>query len=391
MKKFVYFDNNATTMIAPEVLDAMKPFFNDHWGNPSSAYQFGSRLNKWIVNAREQVSDFIGARPEEVIFTSCGTESNNAAINSALLTNPLKRHIVTTKVEHSAVLRYCQELEARGYEVSYLNVDNAGRLDLEEVDRTIRPDTAIVSIMMANNETGVVFPVAKISEICKKKGVLFHTDAVQAAGKLPINVKELGVDFLSLSAHKIYAPKGIGLLYIRDGVKFKPLIIGGHQENGRRAGTENVPYIIGFGKAAELAKQRLKEEVSRVKFLRDRFEKSILELIPFTHINGFEAERLPNTTNIAFEYVESEAVIMLLDQVGVCASSGSACTTGSSDPSHVLMAMGLDPVRARGSVRFSFGFYNNESEVDYVVEQLQQIIQKLRAMSPLTPGNVKAS
>lgn len=391
MKKFVYFDNNATTMIAPEVLDAMKPFFNDHWGNPSSAYQFGSRLNKWIVNAREQVSDFIGARPEEVIFTSCGTESNNAAINSALLTNPLKRHIVTTKVEHSAVLRYCQELEARGYEVSYLNVDNAGRLDLEEVDRTIRPDTAIVSIMMANNETGVVFPVAKISEICKKKGVLFHTDAVQAAGKLPINVKELGVDFLSLSAHKIYAPKGIGLLYIRDGVKFKPLIIGGHQENGRRAGTENVPYIIGFGKAAELAKQRLKEEVSRVKFLRDRFEKSILELIPFTHINGFEAERLPNTANIAFEYVESEAVIMLLDQAGVCASSGSACTTGSSDPSHVLMAMGLDPVRARGSVRFSFGFYNNESEVDYVVEQLQQIIQKLRAMSPLTPGNVKAS
>jgi len=391
MKKFVYFDNNATTMIAPEVLDAMKPFFNDHWGNPSSAYQFGSRLNKWIVNAREQVSDFIGARPEEVIFTSCGTESNNAAINSALLTNPLKRHIVTTKVEHSAVLRYCHELEARGYEVSYLNVDNAGRLDLEEVDRTIRPDTAIVSIMMANNETGVVFPVAKISEICKKKGVLFHTDAVQAAGKLPINVKELGVDFLSLSAHKIYAPKGIGLLYIRDGVKFKPLIIGGHQENGRRAGTENVPYIIGFGKAAELAKQRLKEEVSRVKFLRDRFEKSILELIPFTHINGFGAERLPNTANIAFEYVESEAVIMLLDQAGVCASSGSACTTGSSDPSHVLMAMGLDPVRARGSVRFSFGFYNNESEVDYVVEQLQQIIQKLRAMSPLTPGNVKAS
>lgn len=385
--RFYYFDNNATTRIAPEVADAMIPFLRDGWANPSSAYRIASEVNRAVEAARDRVAALIHADPKEVIFTSCGTESNNAAIHSALVTQPGKRHVITTAVEHSANINYGEFLRKQGYDVTFLPVESDGSLDLHLLEKSIRPDTAIVSVMMANNETGVLFPLEEIAAICRSKGVLCHTDAVQTPGKLNLDVKALGVDFLSLSAHKLYAPKGIGMLYVKRRTRFQPYVIGGHQERGRRGGTENVPHIIAFGRAAELALAGYATEYQRVKKLRDRLESTILREIPNTFVNGDRENRLPNTSNIAFEFVEAEAVLMLLDQVGLCASSGSACTTGSLDPSHVLTAMGLTPMRARGCVRFSLGIYNTDEDVDYLLQHLPAIIRRLRDISPLNPSH----
>jgi len=381
-RKIYYFDNNATTRVAPEVIEAMLPFLSDHWGNASSAYSFGKEVSKYVKDARSQVAALVNAEPKEIVFTSCGTESNNSAIHSALTLQPGKRHVVTTAVEHSANINYGEFLQKQGYDVTFLPVDADGTLDLHLLDQAIRPDTAIVSIMWANNETGVIFPIEEVAAICRSKGVLCHTDAVQTPGKIKIDVKALDVDFLSLSAHKLHAPKGIGILYIRHRTKYQPYIIGGHQEHGRRGGTENVANIVAFGRAAELAMSKLDEENTRIRGLRDRLENTILKTIPNTVRNGAKEPRLPNTANIAFDGVEAEAILMMLDQAGICASSGSACTTGSLDPSHVLTAMGVPPMRARGCVRFSLGIYNTAEEVDYLLQVLPPMIAKLRASSP---------
>ncbi len=378
-----YFDNNATTRVAPEVVDAMLPFLREQWGNPSSTYVFGRQVGEAVDRARGQVAALINAEPREVIFTSCGTESNNSAIHSALVTQPEKRHVLTTAVEHSANTKFCSLLQKRGYTVTLLPVAGDGTLDLELLEKSILPDTAIVSVMWANNETGVLFPVREAAAICHRKGTLFHTDAVQMPGKLKIDVRELDVDCLSLSAHKLHAPKGIGLLYVKRRVKYQPYIVGGGQERGRRGGTENVANIVAFGRAAELAMASLDDENTRVRALRDKLEDGILSGIPGTSRNGAEEPRLPNTSNVAFEGVEAEGILMLLDQAGICASSGSACTTGSLDPSHVLTAMGFSVARARSSIRFSLGIYNTDAEVDYVLQHLPGIIAKLRASAPV--------
>jgi cysteine desulfurase len=378
-----YFDNNATTRVAPEVVDAMIPFLREQWGNPSSTYAVGRQVGEHVDQARARVAALINAEPREVIFTSCGTESNNSAIHSALATQPDKRHVLTTAVEHSANTNFCALVQKRGYTVTFLPVTPDGALDLQQLEAAIRPDTAIVSVMWANNETGILFPVREIAAICRRKGTLFHTDAVQTPGKLKIDVRELDVDFLSLSAHKLHAPKGIGLLYVKRRVKYQPYIVGGGQERGRRGGTENVASIVGFGRAAELAMASLPDEHTRARALRDRLEDGILAAMPGTSRNGAKEPRLPNTSNLAFEGVEAEGILMLLDQAGICASSGSACTTGSLDPSHVLTAMGCSVARARSSIRFSLGIYNTEAEVDYVLKHLPGIIAKLRANSPM--------
>lgn len=378
-----YFDNNATTRVAPEVVDAMLPFLREHWGNPSSTYAFGRQVGGHLDEARARVAALINAEPREIVFTSCGTESNNSAIHSALATQPDKRHVLTTAVEHSANIKYCALLQKQGCPVTFQPVEPDGLLDLQRFEQAIRPDTALVSVMWANNETGIVFPIREIAAICRRQGVLLHTDAVQAAGKLKVDVRELDVDFLSLSAHKLHAPKGIGLLYVKRRVKYQPYVIGGGQERGRRGGTENVANIVAFGRAAELAMARLSDEETRVRALRDRLEEGILGGIRGTTRNGAQKPRLPNTCNIAFAGVEAEGILMLLDQAGICASSGSACTTGSLDPSHVLTAMGCSAARARGSIRFSLSIYNTEAEVDYVLKHLPGIIARLRAGSPM--------
>jgi cysteine desulfurase len=377
-----YFDNNATTRVAPEVVDAMLPFLRDFWGNPSSAYSFGKFVAGQIEQAREKVAALVDADPKEIVFTSCGTESNNAVLESALAAQPGKRHIVTSSVEHSAIIKHCEILQKRGVEVTFLPVDADGMLDLHLLDQAIRHDTAIVSIMWANNETGVIFPIEEIAAICHSKNVPFHTDATQVPGKLKMDVGGLGLDFLSLSAHKLHAPKGIGMLYIKRRAKFQPYIIGGPQEHGKRGGTENVASIIGFGRAAELALASLGDENTRVRALRDRLENAILSTIPNTIRTGAKEPRLPNTSNIAFDHVEAEGILMALDQLGICASSGSACTTGSLHPSHVLTAMGVKPARAKGCVRFSLGIYNTQEEIDYALKHLPDVIARLRAASP---------
>jgi cysteine desulfurase len=386
-----YFDNNATTQVAPEVVDAMIPFLRERWGNPSSTYVFGRQVGEHVDQARARVAALINAEPREIIFTSCGTESNNSAIHSALITQPEKRHVLTTAVEHSANTHFCALLQKQGYSVTFLPVAPDGSLDLQLLEAAIRPDTAIISVMWANNETGVLFPVRDIAAICRRKGALFHTDAVQTPGKLKIDVRELDVDFLSLSAHKLHAPKGIGLLYVKRRVKYQPYVVGGGQERGRRGGTENVAGIVAFGRAAELALANLPDENTRVRALRDKLEDGILAGIPGTSRNGAKEPRLPNTSNLAFDGVEAEGILMLLDQAGICASSGSACTTGSLDPSHVLTAMGFSAARARSSIRFSLGIYNTEAEVDYVLQHLPGIIAKLRANAPGGGGGVDES
>ena len=380
--KLIYFDNNATTRVAPEVIEAMTPYWTELWGNPSSAYRFGHQLAKDIEKAREKIAALIHAEPKEIVFTSCGTESINASVNSALALQPNKRHVLTTAVEHSATLKFCQVLQKRGCEVTFLPVESDGTLDLHLLEQSIRPDTAIVSAMWANNETGVLFQIEEIAAICQSKDVLFHTDAVQVAGKLKIDVHSTGVDMLSLSAHKLHAPKGIGILYVSRNTRFQPYMIGGQQEHGRRGGTENVAYMIGFGRAAELAIERQNEENTRIRALRDRLEIGILKTIPNTSRNGAKEPRLPNTSNLAFDGLEAEALLMSLDQKGICASSGSACTTGSPEPSHVLTAMGVSRDRARGSIRLSLGIYNTAEEVDYALKELPRIIETLRSMSP---------
>lgn len=384
-----YFDNNATTRVAPEVVEVMIPFLGEFWGNPSSIYGFGKQLAKPLNAAREKVAALINAEPREIIFTSGGTESNNSAIHSALVTHPAKRHVVTSAVEHSANIKFCEHLKKMGFDITLLPVESDGSLDIHLLEKSIRSDTAVVSVMWANNETGVLFPVEEVAAICRSKHVLFHTDAVQAAGKLEVDVKTLDADFLSLSAHKVHAPKGVGAIYVKHGVKYQPYLIGGGQENGRRGGTENVAGIVGFGRAAELAMAHLKDENTRVRALRDRLEEGILKSISEVVRNGSRDRRLPNTSNLSFEGVEAEGILLLLDEAGICASSGSACTSGSLDPSHVLVAMGCGIARARGSVRFSLGIYNTEEEVDYVLNELPRIIAKLRARAEVR-GRVEA-
>lgn len=388
--KTVYVDNNATTKVAPEVLEAMLPYFTELYGNPSSMHFFGGQVQKKVNEAREQVADFLGADPSEIVFTSCGTESDNAAIFGTLDSYPEKRHFVTSRVEHPAVLNVCPYLERKGYRVTQVSVDREGHLDLDELKESLTEETGLVSIMYANNETGVIFPIEEIGQIVKSKGIPFHVDAVQAAGKIPLNMKKSTIDLLSISGHKLHAPKGIGVLYIRKGTKFSPFIIGGHQERGRRGGTENVPYIIGLGKACELAKRNLDEENTKVRALRDYLEAKILEKIPNTLINGDRNHRLPNTLSVSFEYVEGESILLLLSDLGICASSGSACTSGSLEPSHVLRAMGVPFTAAHGSIRFSLSIYNTKEEMDYIIEHLPPIIQKLRDISPFWKDYLKS-
>ena len=388
--KTVYVDNNATTMVAPEVLEVMVPYFSEYYGNPSSMHFFGGQVQKKVDEAREKVADFLGAEPSEIVFTSCGTESDNAAILGTLDSYPEKRHLISTRVEHPAVGNVSTYLGRKGYRITELSVDREGRLDLDELRESLTDQTTLVTIMYANNETGVIFPIEEIGEIVKSKGISFHTDAVQAAGKIPLDMKKSRLDMLSISGHKLHAPKGIGVLYIRKGTKFSPFLIGGHQEKGRRGGTENVPYIIGLGKACELAKRHLDEENTKVRALRDYLETKILEKIPNTLVNGDRLHRLPNTVSVSFEYVEGESILLLLSDLGICASSGSACTSGSLEPSHVLRAMGVPFTAAHGSIRFSLSIYSTKEEMDYVIEHLPPIIQRLRDISPFWKDYLKA-
>lgn len=380
----IYLDNNATTMVAPEVFEAMRPMFCELYGNASSMHSFGGQVGRHLKIAREQVADLLGAHPDEIIFTSCGTESDSTAFHAAIAAQPEKRHLVTTRVEHPAVIALAQQYESQGYEVTWLNVDAQGRLDLDEVAASLRKDTALVSIMYANNETGTIFPIETIAEMVKARGILLHTDAVQAVGKVDINLAGLPVDYLAISGHKLHAPKGIGVLYVRRGTRYRPFLKGGHQEMGRRAGTENSPYIVGLGAACELARLHMDEEKRRVPALRDRLEQGLLSAVPDTIINGDTQHRLPNTSSIAFKYVEGEAILLRLDELGVCASSGSACTSGSLEPSHVLRAMGVPFTFAHGSIRFSLSRYTTEAEVDLVVRELPGIIKNLRDLSPFS-------
>ena len=383
--KTIYFDNNATTKVAEEVLKEMKPLFCELYGNPSSMHTFGGQVGRKIRRAREQVAALLGCDPAEVIFTSGGTESDNAAIKGTLAALPDKRKVITSRVEHPAVLQLCQGLENHGYTVAEIPVDKHGRLDLNELERQIDDDTALVTIMYANNETGVIFPVEKIAEMTAGKAVVFHTDAVQAVGKIPLNLSKSHIDLLSISGHKLHAPKGVGVLYVRKGTRLAPYMLGGHQEGGRRAGTENVPGIVGLGKACELAAKNIKEENQKVKYLRDKLETAILQNCPDCRLNGDKDNRLPNTSNISFEYIEGEAILLMLDKFGICASSGSACTSGSLEPSHVLRAMGVPFTAAHGSIRFSLSRYNTEEEVDYTIDKMPEIVNKLRELSPFVP------
>ncbi len=381
--KITYVDNNATTKVADEVIKEMLPYFGELYGNPSSMHSFGDRVAKKIEMARQKAAGLINAESEEIIFTSCGTESDNSAINAAINAFPEKRHIITSNVEHPAVNSLCGYLKKKkGYEVTFVPVDKKGILDLDTLYSSMSGNTAIISLMWANNETGVIFPIEKIAEKANEKGILFHTDAVQAAGKLPIDVKKAGVDMLSYSGHKIHAPKGIGVLYVKKGFKFSPFMIGGHQEKKRRGGTENSASIIGLGKACELAKNHLIVMDTKVRKLRDYLQDTLLAKIPGSAVNGDLGKRLPNTLSIGFDAVEGESILLLLDREGICASSGSACTSGSLEPSHVLMAMKVPFKSAHGSIRFSLSYYNTKDEMDHIVKTMIPAIEKLRKMSP---------
>jgi cysteine desulfurase len=388
--KPIYMDNNATTQVAPEVIEEMLPYLGQYYGNPSSMHTFGGTVGMTIKEARLKLADLLGAQPEEIVYTSCGTESDSTAIWAALRSNPDKRHIITSKVEHPAVKNLCEYLDQNGYRVTFVPVDSYGNLDLDYLYANLNDETAVVSLMWANNETGVIFPIEEIAERAKAHGAVFHTDAVQAVGKLPVNLAKSHVDMLSLSGHKLHAPKGVGALYIRRGTKFAPFLMGGHQEHGRRGGTENVASIVGLGKAAELAAAHIGAENDRVRTLRDKLENALLERIPNSMRNGDPDNRLLNTSSIAFEYVEGEAILLMMDEYGICASSGSACTSGSLEPSHVLRAMGVPFTAAHGSIRFSLSVYNTEAEIDLVIEKLPPIIERLRKMSPFWGRNAGA-
>ncbi len=378
----IYMDNNATTKVADEVIEEMMPYLRERYGNPSSMHTFGGQVGKKVAQAREQVAALLGCEPDEIIFTSCGTESDNTAIKGTLEMYPGRRKVVTTRVEHPAVLTTCRELERHGYSVSEVSVDRQGNLDTDELGFRLDDNTAVVSVMYANNETGVIFPIERIAEIVAARGLVFHTDAVQVAGKIPLNLKDSPINLLSLSGHKLHAPKGIGVLYARRGTRLATFMHGGHQESGRRGGTENVPGIIALGKACQLAREHLEEENTRVRALRDKLEAGILASCPDSFVNGDLQNRLPNTTNISFEYIEGESILMMLDQFGICASSGSACTSGSLEPSHVLRAMGVPFTAAHGSIRFSLSRYNTEADVDVVIDKMPAIINRLRELSP---------
>ena len=377
----IYLDNNSSTRIDPAVLEEMMPFLTTQYGNPSGSHRFGAQVKEAIDLAHARVAALLGCEPNEIVFTSGGTESDNTALHSALQMSPERRHVVTTSVEHNAVLNYCEALVRRGCEATVVPVDEQGHLDLAELEHAIRPDTAVVSAMWANNETGVIYPLEEIANLCRAKGVFFHTDAVQAVGKMPIDLKELPVHFLSLSGHKLHSSKGVGALYVNRKARFQPLLVGGPQEGGRRAGTDNVASIVGLGKAAELARTTIDEENTRVRALRDRFEATLRAELDQVEINGDPARRLPNTSNLAFIGVDAQAVLLKLDQEGVCCSLGSSCTTGAVQPSHVLRAMKLTNERARSSLRFSFGRYNTEAELDKVLEIIPRIVRKLRQLS----------
>ncbi len=383
MSKGIYLDNNATTMVDQQIVDAMIPYFTEQFGNPSSMHQFGDKVGRALKNARKQIQNLIGAEYEsEVIFTSCGTEADSTAIMSALKAQPQRNEIITTVVEHPAVLSLCEYLEKEGYKVHYLKVNKKGQLDLEEYKALLGPKTAIVSIMWANNETGTLFPVLEMAEMAHAAGVMFHTDAVQAVGKVPMDLKSCKIDMLSMSGHKLHAPKGIGVLYLKRGTRFRPLLRGGHQERGRRAGTENAASVVGLGVACEMAKTHMEYENSCVKAMRDRLQEGIMEEVPNCFVTGDPGNRLPNTLNIAFEFVEGEAILMLLNKQGIAASSGSACTSGSLEPSHVMRAMDIPFTAAHGSIRFSFSRYNTMDEVEEVIKAVPPIIEKLRKLSP---------
>jgi cysteine desulfurase len=382
MKPIVYLDNNATTRVAPAVIQAMLPHFSERYGNPSSMHSFGGNLILDVRAARARVAELLGAQPEEILFTSGGTESDYTAIHAAVSSNPDKRHLVTSRVEHPAIKNLFEQYARHGYRVTVVPVDQDGHLDLDAFHRSLTEDTAVVSLMWANNETGVLFPVAELSQATRERGIVFHTDAVQAVGKVPIRLDGTGIDLLSLSGHKLHGPKGIGALYVRKGTKFKPLFVGGHQESGRRAGTENVPGIVGLGQACAQAPAHLADMQDRVRGLRDRLEAEVLRRVPNCLVNGDRQARLPNTTSIAFEYVEGEAILLMMNELGICASSGSACTSGSLEPSHVLRAMGVPFTAAHGSIRFSLSTFTTAAEVDFVVEELPAIIVRLREMSP---------
>ena len=384
MNEIIYFDNAATTPIRPEVYDAMRPYIESCYGNPSSVYKLARESKKAIDLARKQVADAINADSGEIFFTGCGSESDNWAIKGvALALKDKGKHIITTNIEHHAILHTCEFLEENGYEVTYLPVDEYGRVSAEDVEKAIRDDTILVSVMTANNEIGTIEPIKEIGAVCREKGVYFHTDAVQAVGHIKIDVKEMNIDLLSLSGHKIGAPKGIGALYIRKGVKIKNLIHGGQQEKGKRAGTENVIGIAALGKAIELAVSEMEDTTERLKYLRDKIINGVLKNIEYSRLNGHPEERLPGNVNISFEFIEGESMLLLLDAKGICASSGSACTSGSLDPSHVLLAIGLPHEKAHGSLRISLGYQNTEEEVDKLLEVLPPIVQRLREMSPL--------
>ncbi len=383
--EFIYLDNNATTPLDPAVIEEMLPFLTRYYGNPSSGYAFAAKARKAVELARERLAALLRCEPWEIIFTSGGTESNNAVIHSAVQFEPRGKHLVISSVEHSAVLRPCQDLEKRGCHVTFLGVDRDGNVDVGQVEAAIRPETALVSIMWANNETGVLFPVERIAEICHRKGVLFHTDAVQVIGKIPIRLRDTAVNFLSLSAHKFHGPKGVGALYVNRQTRFNPLVAGGGQENGRRGGTENAAGIVGLGKAAELAGKYLIEGKCSVRSMRDRFEKALLETVNGTLVNGDGAERIPNTSSLSFEGIESSAALLLLDRHRICCSAGSACRTGSQEASHVLRAMNPKGDGARRSLRFSFSRFNTEVQIDHAIEIVPKVIEKLRQMSVPAP------
>ncbi len=384
MNEIIYFDNAATTPIRPEVYDAMRPYIESCYGNPSSVYKLARESKKAIDLARKQVADAINADSGEIFFTGCGSESDNWAIKGvALALKDRGKHIITTCIEHHAILHTCEFLEENGYEVTYIPVDEYGMVSADDIKKAIRPDTILVSVMTANNEIGTIEPIKEIGAVCREKGVYFHTDAVQAVGHIKIDVKEMNIDLLSLSGHKIGAPKGIGALYIRKGVKIKNLIHGGQQEKGKRAGTENVIGIAALGKAIELAVSEMEDTTERLKCLRDKIINGVLKNIEYSRLNGHPEERLPGNVNISFEFIEGESMLLMLDAKGICASSGSACTSGSLDPSHVLIAIGLPHEKAHGSLRISLGYQNTEEEVDKLLEVLPPIVQRLREMSPL--------
>jgi cysteine desulfurase len=389
--ELIYLDNNATTQLDPSVIEEMLPLLKEHYGNPSSGYAFAAKSRRAVDLARERLATLLGCEPAEIVFTSGGTESNNTVINSALQFESRVKHVVTSAVEHSAVLHPCQDLAKHGCEVTFVGVDRDGNVDLAELEAAIRPETALVSVMWANNETGVLFPVEKIAEICRAKGVLFHTDAVQAVGKIPIRLRDTAINFLSLSAHKFHGPKGVGALYVNRRTRFHPLIAGGGQENGRRGGTENVASIVGLGKAAELAAEYLSAGKTQVPSMRDRFERAILGTVSGASVNGAGAARIPNTSSFSFEGIESPAALLLLDRHHICCSAGSACRTGSQEASHVLRAMESSGDGARRSLRFSFGRFNTDTQVDRAIELIPKVIEKLRQMAAPARGSAVSS